>query len=60
MKGCGLEMHKDWWICAGVAKPQVGKDGVIVTAAWDRAPLTSTSTFILVLISSVLFCKGVY
>ena len=59
MKGCGSEMHKDWWICVGVAKPQVGKDGVIVAAAWNRVPLTSTSTFPLVLMSFVLFCKGI-
>ena len=59
VKGCGSDMHEDWWICASVAKPQVGKDGVIVAAAWNKAPLTSKSTFPLVLMSSVLFYNGV-
>ena len=60
VKGCDSEMHEDWWICASVAKPQLGKDGVIVAAAWDRVPFTSTSIFSLLLMSSVLFSKVVY
>lgn len=38
---CGQDVHDDWWVSAGVAKPQLGKDGVLVAPAWERAPLTS-------------------
>ena len=38
-KDCAMEMHKDWWICTGIQKPVVGKDGVVMAAAWERAPL---------------------
>ena len=39
-KDGAMEMHKDWWICTGIQKPVLGKDGVVMAAAWERAPLT--------------------
>ena len=39
-KDCAMEMHKDWWICTGIPKPVLGKDGVVMAAAWERTPLT--------------------
>jgi hypothetical protein len=38
-KDCAMEMHTDWWICTGIPKPVLGKDGLLVAAAWERAPL---------------------
>ena len=40
-ENCGQDMHDDWWVSAGVAKPQIGKDGLVVAPAWERAPLLS-------------------
>ena len=39
-KGCAMEMHKDWWISTGIQKPEFGKDGLVMAAAWERTPLT--------------------
>ena len=40
-KNCGQDMHGDWWVSAGVTKPTLGTDGVLVAPAWERAPLSS-------------------
>lgn len=40
-KNCGQDMHSDWWVSAGVTKPTLGTDGVLVAPAWERAPLSS-------------------
>lgn len=39
-KNYGQDMHDNWWVSAGVVKPLLGKDGVLVTTAWERATLT--------------------
>ena len=47
---CGQDMHNDWWVSAGVAKPLIGKYGVLVAHAWERAPLTSKFNLLLLVV----------
>ena len=51
-KDCALEMHKDWWTSSGIQKPQLGKDGVLLAAPWERAPLTRNA-----ILTSRFFCQ---
>jgi hypothetical protein len=53
-KGCAMEMHKDWWICTGIPKPELGKDGLVSAPAWERTPLTRTPNL------TSLFCFTIH
>ena len=50
-KDCAMEMHKDWWICTGIQKPVLGKDGLVMATAWERASLTRNA-----ILTSLFFC----
>jgi hypothetical protein len=54
-QGCAMEMHKDWWICAGIQKPEFGKDGLLMAAAWERTPLTRKSIGFPCFVSQFIF-----
>ena len=43
-------MHTDWWICTGIPRPVLGKDGLAAPAAWERAPLARKP------LTSLIFC----
>ena len=51
-KDCAMEMHKDWWTSTGIQKPVLGKDGLVMAAPWERAPLTSNA-----ILTSFFFCQ---
>ena len=51
-KDCAMEMHKDWWTSSGIQKPQLGKDGLLLAAPWERAPLTRNA-----ILPSLIFCQ---
>ena len=51
-----MEMHTDWWISTGIQKPVLGNDGLVVAAAWERAPLPRNS----ILISMFFFFQFIY
>ena len=54
-QGCAMEMHKDWWISSGIQKPELGKDGLLVAAAWERTPLTRKCIALPYFVSSLNF-----